>query len=114
MLLTGCLVNVDPLTCPISGDDMSFNGVDEPKSPEFLQAIRSKAFSENKSDDAKYMVGLASLSLAGPALEWFEYQDHDVQTDWTLFRRALLEKFPASGSTQGGRHCASIRLVATI
>ena len=84
------------------GEDIVFDGVEGLKSPEFIQAIRNKVYEEKMADDSRHMALLASLCFAGPALEWFEELGDDVQTDWSLLRRALLARFPASISRQGG------------
>ena len=83
------------------GDEISFNGTEGLSSSQLIRAIRDKAFSENKADDPKYMLMLASLCFDGPAMEWFEHLDLNIQTDWYLFRRAILVRFPPSGTSQG-------------
>ena len=97
----------------ILGDDISFNGVDGLSAPKFLQAIRKRAFTEDRVDDPKYMVAIALFALAEPALEWFERQSDEVQTDWTRFRSALLEQFSTPAPNQRGRrHSAYSKYVS--
>ena len=86
----------------LPGNEISFNGIDGLESPEFIQAVRVKAFDDNKTNDYSYLTNLAAMCFVGPALRWFENLDDDVQTNWTSLRPALLRRFPASDTNQEG------------
>ena len=99
------LVGMSPDPETSLGDEISFSGQ---KSTDFIQAIRTKAFDEDKIEDTNYMVALTSLCLTGLALEWFEGLSDDVQTNWSLLRRALLARFTTSEAGGKGDFISSI------
>lgn len=75
--------------------EVSFSGADGAEAERFVTAVRRRAFAEGKTKDAVWMADYASTRLEREAVRWFETLHEDVQEDWKLLRRALLERWPA-------------------
>ncbi|KAG9015595.1 hypothetical protein FRB90_004772 [Tulasnella sp. 427] len=61
---------------------------------EFLRSVRTVAFKNGKHKDGDWMAGYASTCFVAEAARWFEDLDDEVQGDWKLLRKALIERFP--------------------
>lgn len=87
----------DDRVVAVADEEFTFNGVDSFGYQEFLQQVRRTAFKEGKSRDAAWMADLAVLHLSGDALMWFETLSDDVQQDWNLLKRAIIQKYGGKG-----------------
>ncbi|KIO29760.1 hypothetical protein M407DRAFT_163684 [Tulasnella calospora MUT 4182] len=65
---------------------------------DFILSIRQRAFSLDKQMDYAWTAQYASTCIAGEALRWYESLDQEIQGDWGLLRKALLERYPPQKS----------------
>lgn len=71
-----------------------FNGTDGSEAERFVTAIRRRAFALGKQKETVWIADYAATCFEGPAVRWFETLDDEVQEDWKLLRRALLQRWP--------------------
>lgn len=71
-----------------------FRGLDGTEAEEFIFAIRQRAFAAGKARDLDWQLDLATSSLTGGALRWYEGLDDVKKHDWELFKQALLDRYP--------------------
>ncbi len=74
-----------------------FQGRDGDDCDDFVFYITQRAANEGKTRDDAWTADLALRCMARGALRWYAQLEPDVQDSWRLLRRALLEKYPASG-----------------
>lgn len=70
-----------------------FSGLNEERCDEFIQAIREYAFAQEKQNNSKWIAELAATCLKGDALLWHIGLDDNVQADWKLLQKALLQEY---------------------
>lgn len=75
-----------------------FSGLDDEPSDEFIKGVREYAFAHAKQNDSKWIAEFAATCLKGGALGWHIGLDDEVQTDWKLLQRALLQEYPIDRS----------------
>ncbi|KAG8913588.1 hypothetical protein FRC01_004473 [Tulasnella sp. 417] len=82
-------------------DDLKFEGKGGKEAEDFVAAVKKIALKEGKHQDSEWTAAFASTCFYGPALRWFEELDENVQSDWKLLRRAILQKWPAEARAGG-------------
>ncbi|KAG9007507.1 hypothetical protein FRB90_009362 [Tulasnella sp. 427] len=70
-----------------------FRGSSAAETEDFIQAVRSGAWSEQKQFDDRWMAAYAAAQMSGPALRWHMSLPRDVQTEWSKLESALLDRF---------------------
>ncbi|KAG8910501.1 hypothetical protein FRC00_008073, partial [Tulasnella sp. 408] len=74
----------------------TFRGSNAAEAEDFIQAVRRKAWAEQKQFDDSWMAAFAATQMSGPALWWHASLPRDVQRDWGKLELALLDKFGPS------------------
>ncbi|KAG8918771.1 hypothetical protein FRC01_001660, partial [Tulasnella sp. 417] len=82
--------------------DLKFEGKGGKEAEDFVAAVKKIALKEGRHQDSEWTAAFASTCFYGLALRWFEELDENVQSDWKLLRRAILQKWPAEARA-GGR-----------
>lgn len=70
-----------------------FDGKNADECESFIREVRARAHRAGKAEDARWMIALATSSLAGNALGWHLNLPAQVQNDWALFQRAMLDEY---------------------
>lgn len=81
-------------------DEPSFSGTNAADCERFITAIRKRALTRDKHNDNAWIAAYAASCLEGPALRWFEEQEDNVQEDWKLLRRALLQRYDSQNNNE--------------
>ena len=63
---------------------------------DFVRAVRKHAVIEKKSRDDEYIADCAMSCFTDDAFYWSENLTKEVQEDWSLLRRALVEEYGSS------------------
>lgn len=71
----------------------SFRGSSAAEAEDFVQAVRRKAWAEEKQFDDKWMAAYAASRMRGQALRWHMGLPRDIQSDWGKLEVAILDKF---------------------
>ncbi|KAG9045424.1 hypothetical protein FS837_006334 [Tulasnella sp. UAMH 9824] len=71
----------------------TFRGSNAAEAEDFIQAVRRKAWAEQKQFDYSWTAAFAATQMSGPALWWHASLPRDVQSDWGKLELALLDKF---------------------
>ncbi|KAG8921968.1 hypothetical protein FRC00_007998 [Tulasnella sp. 408] len=74
----------------------TFRGSNAAEAEDFIQAVRRKAWAEQKQFDYTWMAAFAATQMSGSALWWHARLPRDVQGDWGKLELALLDKFGLS------------------
>ncbi|KAG8922913.1 hypothetical protein FRC01_013457 [Tulasnella sp. 417] len=71
----------------------TFRGSSAAEAEYFVQAVRRKAWAEQKDFDYRWMAAYAATQMSGQALRWHMGLPRDVQSDWSKLEVALLDRF---------------------
>jgi len=82
----------------------------------YMLHVKRLALSEGKQRDEEWLLDVVTTNLAEGAMRWFETLEKDQQRDWTLFKKALFEKYPAPAGRDdppAASGVSSLRLVSS-
>ncbi|KIO19490.1 hypothetical protein M407DRAFT_30858 [Tulasnella calospora MUT 4182] len=71
----------------------SFRGSSAAEAEDFVQAVRCKAWAEEKQFDYRWMAAYAAAQMSGQALRWHMGLPRDIQSDWGKLEVAILDRF---------------------
>ncbi|KAG8911229.1 hypothetical protein FRC01_005835, partial [Tulasnella sp. 417] len=92
-----------PKVLPMSADgkspsqtskgDIIFTGGSAEEAEDFIFAIKKRAYSKGKHKDNVWIADFVSVCFAKKALRWYERLDEEIQDDWKLLKRAILDEY---------------------
>ncbi|KAG8930702.1 hypothetical protein FRC00_001011 [Tulasnella sp. 408] len=71
-----------------------FRGTDATEAEEFVAHIYQVAQREGRIRDDAWIADFAVACFIGDALRWYDELEPEVQNDWRLLKRAILQKYP--------------------
>ena len=83
----------------------TFDGIGSIPSDLFIRNIRRRILVQGVQNDDQLIAQIAASCLIGPALDWYEEQEEEVQESWKLLRRAILLRWPSK--VESGTRSAS-------
>ncbi|KAG9041011.1 hypothetical protein FS837_012844 [Tulasnella sp. UAMH 9824] len=75
------------------GSRPTFRGSSAAEAEDFVQAVRRKAWAEQKQFDYRWMAAYAAVQMSGQALRWHMSLPRDIQSDWGRLEVAILDRF---------------------
>ncbi|KAG8906555.1 hypothetical protein FRB99_006669 [Tulasnella sp. 403] len=74
---------------------LRFSGISGVQCEEFIHIVRQRALAAGKQRDNDWIIDFVTPCFIGDALRFHATLDDDVQDNWRLLQRALLQKYPA-------------------
>ncbi|KAG9041013.1 hypothetical protein FS837_012846 [Tulasnella sp. UAMH 9824] len=75
------------------GSQLTFRGSSAAEAEDFVQAVRRKAWAEQRQFDYKWMAAYAAVQMSGQALRWHMSLPRDIQSNWGKLEAAILDRY---------------------
>ncbi|KAG8945893.1 hypothetical protein FRC00_009899, partial [Tulasnella sp. 408] len=80
---------------PSSTEGIVFYGTNGSEAERFVQSITKMAHEAGKYRDNDWIIERVEVALAGDALRWYIELDPEIQNDWKLLRKAIMQQYPS-------------------
>lgn len=80
---------------PFPTEGVVFYGIDGSEAEQFVQTITKLAHEAGKYRDNDWIIERVEVALAGDALRWYIELVPEIQNDWKLLRKAIMQQYPS-------------------